>query len=491
MKKDSSLKKKTIAGLLWSLGDMMGNQGVQFIIQIILARLLLPEHFGLIGMIMVFIAISNSLINSGFTQALIREQNSTQTDYSTVFYFNMAVSLLIYMGLYFSAPMISNFYGEPELVQILRILSLGIILNALAIIPRAIFAKEVNFKVVAKVNMIASSASGVFAVAAALAGFGVWSLIIRTLAMSFIQSFLLLIEKRWIPSVTFSMVSFKRLFGFGWKILASGMINTVYKNIFFLIIGKQHSATQLGYYTNAFKLSDLTTYTLTSTIERVSYPVLSSIQNEQERLKQAFRKLVKLSAFLIFPIMIGLAAIADPLVLLLFGEKWMPMVIYFQLLCLAGMLFPIQEINLSVLQVKGRSDMLLYLEITKIILSLVLIFTVIWMDLGIVFLVSVVVVDAYIALFLDTYFTGKQVSYPAREQLKDLAPIYFVSMAMGFVVLNVGGLFEGHVLLQMLLQISTGIIFYILFSLLLKIEELKTIYNLIVPVIRKRLFKES
>ena len=224
----------------------MGNQGVQFIIQIILARLLLPEHFGLIGMIMVFIAISNSLINSGFTQALIREQNSTQTDYSTVFYFNMAVSLLIYMSLYFSAPLISNFYGEPELVQILRILSLGIILNALAIIPRAIFAKEVNFKVVAKVNMIASSTSGVLAVGAALAGFGVWSLIIRTLAMSFIQSFLLLIEKKWIPSITFSMVSFKRLFGFGWKILVSGLINTVYKNIFFLIIGKQYSATQLG-----------------------------------------------------------------------------------------------------------------------------------------------------------------------------------------------------------------------------------------------------
>ncbi|MFD1031311.1 lipopolysaccharide biosynthesis protein [Metaplanococcus flavidus] len=485
MKQQNSLKKKTIGGLLWSFGDLMGNQGIQFIIQIILARMLLPEHFGLIGMIIVFIAVSNSIVDSGFTQALIREQNTTQTDYSTVFYFNLAVSILIYFFMYLIAPAVSVFFGEPELISLLRVLTLGIIINAFGIIPRAMFTKEVNFKAQAKVNMAASIISGVVAVAMALAGFGVWSLVFRTLALNIIQSLLLTLSKRWLPSFVFSITSFKRLFGFGWKLLVSGLIDTIFTNIYFVIIGRQYSTAQLGYYTNASKFCDMAAQNLSATIQRVTYPVLSSIQNEKERLKQSYRKVIKLSAFIIFPIMIGLAAIAEPLILFLFGAQWMPMVIYFQLLCIGGMLYPIHALNLNILQVKGRSDLYLNLEILKMVVASILIFLAIWLKLGIFGLVGAAVLDSYIALFINTYFSGKLISYTVKEQMKDLVPIYTVSVLMGIIVYVAGAVISENNFLTMLMQIILGIIIYMGISKLVKIGELNIIFHLIMPVIKR------
>ena len=485
MKQENSLKKKTISGLLWSFGDMMGNQGIQFIIQIILARLLLPEDFGIIGMILVFVALSNSLVDSGFTQALIRDQKANQTDYSTVFYFNLGVSILIYGVLYLSAPLISNFFEQDQLTALVRVLALGVIINAFSIIPRAMFTKEVDFKVQAKVNMAASIVSGIIAVAMALLGFGVWSLVVRMLAMNGIQAILLVFYRRWLPSLVFSTASFKRLFGFGWKLLVSGLINTAYDNIYYVIIGKQYSATSLGYYTNASKFSDVATQTLTATIQRVTYPVLSGIQDQEERLKKSFKKVIKLSGFLIFPIMIGVAAVAEPLILLIFGEKWATMIPYFQLLCIAGMLYPIHALNLNILQVKGRSDLFLYLEIIKTIIPTILILVVIWMDWGITILVVTIVLDSYISLFINIYFSGREISYGVKEQVRDLLPIYAISIGMGAVVYGAGKLMPFSELLTLILQIGLGVVLYIVISKLLKIKEFDTVYDLLVPVLKK------
>lgn len=485
MKQENSLKKKTISGLLWSFGDMIGNQGVQFIIQIILARLLAPEDFGLIGMILVFVALSNSLVDSGFTQALIRDQKADQTDYSTVFYFNLAVSIVIYVLLFLSAPLISTFFEQPQLTSIVRVLALGIIINAFSIIPRAMFTKEVDFKVQAKVNMAASLLSGAIAVAMALLGFGVWSLVVRMLALNGIQALLLTFYRRWKPSLVFSTVSFKRLFGFGWKLLVSGLIDTAYNNVYYLIIGKQYSARSLGYYTNAAKFSDVATQTLTATIQRVTYPVLSGIQDQEKRLKKSFKKVIKLAGFLIFPVMIGVAAVAEPLIHLIFGEKWMTMVPYFQLLCIAGMLYPIHALNLNILQVKGRSDLFLYLEIIKTIIPTILIIVVIWNGWGIEALVATVVLDSYISLFINMYFSGREISYSTREQIQDLLPIYAISLGMGAVVYGVGQLLPVSELLTLALQIGTGVALYIGICRLLKIEEFDTVYELLVPVIKK------
>ncbi|EIM06128.1 O-antigen repeat-containing transporter [Planococcus antarcticus DSM 14505] len=485
MKQESSLKKKTISGLLWSFGDMMGNQGVQFIIQIILARLLTPTEFGLIGMILVFVALSNSLVDSGFTQALIRDQKANQTDYSTVFYFNLAVSLFIYGVLFLSAPLISNFFDQAQLISIIRVLSLGVIINAFSIIPRAMFTKEVNFKVQAKVNMTASILSGAIAVVMAVMGFGVWSLVVRMLALNLIQALLLVFSRKWLPTLVFSIASFKRLFGFGWKLLVSGLIDTAYNNIYYLIIGKQYSVKSLGYYTNAAKFSDVATQTLTATIQRVTYPVLSGIQDQEERLKQSFKKVIKLSGFLIFPVMIGIAAVAEPLIYLIFGEKWMTMVPYFQLLCIAGMLYPIHALNLNILQVKGRSDLFLYLEIIKTIIPTTMIFIVIWMDWSIIMLVATIVLDSHISLFINIYFSGREISYSVKEQVRDLLPIYAISFGMGAVVYGIGRLLPFSELLTLLLQIGIGLVLYVGICRLLKIKEFDTVYDLLVPVIKK------
>lgn len=485
MEKPSSLKKKTIGGMLWSLGDLIGNQGIQFIIQIILARMLLPEHFGLIGMILVFVAISHTLIDSGFSQALIREQNVTQVDYSTVFYFNLAASIFIYLSLFAIAPAVSVFFGEPELINIIRILTLGIVINAFGIIPRAMYTKEVNFKTQAKVNMSASVVSGLVAVAFAFSGFGVWSLVVRTLALSLIQSVLLSLSKKWLPSPAFSGTSFKRLFGFGWKLLISSLINTIYMNIYFLIIGKYYSAGQLGYYTNASKFSDAASQTMTAAIQRVTYPVLSSIQDENARLKQGYKKVMKLTAFVIFPVMVGLGAVGEPLIYLIFGKQWMPMTIYFQFLCIAGMLYPIHALNLNILQVKGRSDLFLYLEIIKIIISAFFIFIVFWLNLGIIGLVGVIVLDNYLGLLINTYFSAKEIAYSMKEQLNDLFPIYLISMVMGVTVYLVGELLPDFMLLKLIIQISTGVAFYLVSSKMLKITELSMVLELMLPIIKK------
>ncbi len=485
MEPQPSLKKKTIGGLLWSFGDLIGNQGIQFLIQIILARMLLPEHFGLIGMILVFIALSNSIVDSGFTQALIRERNATQADYSTVFYFNLLISVFIYLLLFAAAPAISGFFGEPQLVSLVRVLSLGIIINSLAIIPKAMFAKEVNFKAQAKINLSSSILSGFIAVGLAMTGYGVWSLVMRQLSMNAIQSLLFNLSKKWIPSLIFSIASFKRLFGFGWKLLVSGLIDTFYTNVYFLIIGRQYSATQLGYYTNASRFSEIVSQNLAATILRVTYPVLSSIQDEHERLRQSYRKITKLAAFLIFPVMVGMAAVGEPLVLLVFGEKWLPMVPYFQLLSIAGMLYPILALDLSILQVKGRSDLYLLLEIINKLSLSVLLFLAVWLELGVIGLIGAAIMNTYLEFFVNSHFSKREVAYPAAEKLRDLLPVYLLSFGMGTVVWLLGGMLGTNILIQLLLQIAAGILFYTVACRLANITELKTVYGLILPLLKK------
>ena len=485
MEPQTSLKKKTIGGLLWSFGDLMGNQGIQFLIQIILARLLLPEHFGLIGMILVFIALSNSLVDSGFTQALIRERHASQTDYSTVFYFNLFISVLIYVVLFVSAPAISRFFDEPQLVALLRVLSVGIVINAFSVIPKAMFAKEVNFKVQAKINLSSSILSGLIAVGLAVAGYGVWSLVLRQLSMNAIQSLLFSLAKKWLPSLVFSLASFKRLFGFGWKLLVSGLIDTFYTNVYFLIIGRQYSAAQLGYYTNASRFSEIVSQNLAATILRVTYPVLSTIQDEHERLKQSYKNITKLAAFFIFPVMVGMAAVGEPLVLLVFGEKWLPMVPYFQLLSIAGMLYPILALDLSILQVKGRSDLYLLLEIINKVSLTLLLFLTVWQDLGVIGLIGAAILNTYLEFFVNSHFSKREVAYPAKEKLRDLLPVYLLSFLMGAGVWGFGSLLDTGVLAALLLQITAGILFYIVACRIADIPELKTVFGLIRPILNK------
>jgi O-antigen/teichoic acid export membrane protein len=485
MQQQGSLKGKTISGLVWSIADIIGNQGIGFIVQIILARLLVPRDFGVVGMLFVFIAVSNIIINSGFTQALVREQKVSQEEYSTVFHFNFITSLVMYGILYIFSPSISAFFNEPQLISLLRVLSLGVIINSFGIIQNVLLIKNVDFKSQTKINLISGILSGIIAVIFAIYGFGVWSLVIKTLSMQICQVILLCLLNRWKPSLVFNLKSFKRFFRFGSKLIISGIIDTIYNNLFFVLIGKMYSVSQLGYYSNAVKLRDIASYSMTNAVQRVTFPVLSSIKDDEIRLKDAFRKIIKASAFIIFPIMIGLAVMAEPLITLIFGQKWVSMAIYFQLLCFAGMLFPIHSINFNILQVKGRSDLSLLLEvINKVLLSLVVL-SAVWFKLGVIGLILAAVINSFISLFTIIYFSTKVIPYTVKEQLNDLIPMFIVSIVTGGVVAIIGRVLPDMNLLKLLLQIFMGLIIYMGLSKLIKLQELNIVYEIILPFVAK------
>lgn len=485
MRDTNTLKTKTILGLFWTFSDLIMNQGIQFVIQIILARLLLPEDFGLIGMITIVIAVSNSIIDSGFANALIREKNVTQKDYSTVFYFNLIMSLVIYMIIFFSAPEISSFFAEERLIKILRILALTLIFNSLGLVQRTILTKKMDFKMQTKISIVASVSSGIIAVIFAFIGFGVWSLVIRTVFMSLVQSILLFKLNKWIPSLEFDTNSFEKFFRFGSKLLVSGLINTIYNNVYYLIIGKGFSALELGYYTNASKLKDTVTQSITTAIQKVSYPVLSNINTNDEKLKYSYKKILKSAAFIIFPVIMGLASVASPLIKSLFGEKWIPSISYFQILCFEGLLFPIHAINLNVLQVKGRSDLFLKLEIIKKIVSLIIIGIILISKLGIIYLLLGAVLNSFIAYFINTYYTKDLINYPIKEQLSDIVPSFIVSSIMGLMLYLIGITLPLNYIVILIIQVMLGIIIYILLNKIIKNEELANIEKLLKSLLTK------
>jgi len=485
MQEQTSLKNKTIAGLFWSFSDLISKQGINFLIQVILARLLLPKDFGIIGMITVFIAISQSFIDSGFSTALIREKKVSQEDYSTVFYFNLVMASVMYIILVFSADAISSFFNEPQLVAILRVLALILIINSFGLIQRTMLVKKIDFKTQTRINVISSITSGIIGIAFAYLGYGVWSLVIRMLSMQFILSLLLCLSNKWIPSLVFKMDSFKRLFGFGWKLLVSGLIDTLYKNIYYVIIGKLFSAIELGYYTNAQKLRDTASQSITTSVQRVSYPVLSSINGENERLRLGYRKILKNSVFITFPIMIGLAVIANPFINLLFGTKWVASIPYFQVLCFAGMLLPLHAINLNILKVKGRSDLFLGLEVIKKVIGVTSIGIVLFFKLGIMGLLWTTVLNSYIAYFINSYFSAELLSYSTKEQIKNIMPIFIVSVLMGIIVYFSGAVLPDNYFIKLVVQIFIGVMTYIGISRIAKIEELKTVYDMIGSVLKR------
>lgn len=477
--KNTALKSKTIKGLIWSFTELISKQGIQLVVQIILARLLVPEHFGLIGMLAIFIAISNSVVQSGMDQALIRESNPSQTDYSTVFYFNLIISLFIYTILYITAPIISSFFNEPQLIDIIRVLMLVVIFNALVTIQRVFLIKKVDFRTQTRITAIASSISGVFAIIAALYGLGVWSLVIQTLSMQLIQAVLFFIGNRWLPSLTFSMAAFQRFFKFGYNLLLSGLIDTVYKNIYFVIIGKMYPAATLGYYTNASKLRDISSQSITQAIQKVTYPVLSSIKEDQNKLALSYRKVIRMGGYIIFPFMLGLAATAPNFIPLLLGEQWISAILYFQLLCFAGMLYPIHAINLNILKVKGRSNLFLRLEIIKKSILTIFIVLAIVFETGVIGLIGAAIANSYISLFINMYYSGREVTYTYAKQLTDLLPAFLSAVMMSGIIFLTNNFMSGIYFVDLLLQILLGISIYLFLSWLFRIEEFSEIWYIL------------
>lgn len=478
-----SLKHKAIKGTAWSAIDNIASSGITFLVGLVLARLLTPEEYGLMAMIAIFIAISNSIIDSGFSNALIRKIHAERIDYNTIFYFNLTVSSLIYALLFILSPAISRFFKEPILIGVTRVIGCVLIINALAIIPRTLFVKAVDFKTQTKVSFISSISSGVVGIGMALGGLGVWSLVGQQLSRQILNSLLLWIYSKWHPVWEFSMRSFKELFGFGSKLLLSGLLDTIYKNIYYIVIGRFYTSVLLGQYTRAEQFNAIFSSNLTSVVQRVSYPVLSSIQDEPERLREAYRRVIKITMLISFSCMLGLAAVAKPLIVILIGEKWLPAVYFLQIICFSGMLYPLHAINLNILQVKGRSDLFLKLEVIKKIIAIVPIMVGVFC--GIEYMLWGGVLTSFIAYFLNSRYSASLIYYPTKEQIKDILPTFLVSLVVASVmwILSFWNI-SYYILLP--IQILVGVLLAIFIYEKLHIEEFVEMKRLVLSALKRK-----
>ena len=473
---EESLKNKTVKGVVWSSVERFSVQGVQFLVMLVIARLLDPKDFGLVGMLAIFLAVAQSLIDSGFSQALIRKQDRTEVDNSTVFYFNIVVSAVLYLILYAIAPWVSDFYNEPQLCSLMRVLCLIVIVNSFAVVQRAIYTASINFKTQAKASFIAALASGLVGVWMAYNGYGVWTLVWQQLLNAGINTLLLWIYSNWYPRWAYSWKSFRELFAFGSKLLASGLLDTLYTNIYLLVIGKIFNAASLGYYTQADRFTKLPSSNITGILQRVTYPVLCSIQDDDERLREDYRKLLRLSAFIIFPMMCLLAGVAYPLVELLIGEKWRFAATLIIPLSFTMMWWPIHAINLNLLQVKGRSDLFLRLEIIKkIIVVTVLVLSI---PFGLLFMCYAGIATSIICLVINTYYTGKLIQVGFIMQMKDFSGTLIVSMAI-FVVAYFLSFVSGNIIIQLLLAVLTSAVLFVSTVYLLKFKEVDYVKSIL------------
>ncbi len=421
----SELGRTATSGLKWSAIERLATQAIQLIIMLFLARMLGPHTFGLIGMLAIFIAISQTFVDSGFSSALIRKLDRTEIDFSTTFFFNLAASLICYLALYISAPYIANFYQQPELIDLTRVLGLTVFINALSLVQRTKLTITMDFKTQAKASLSSVFFSSVVAIFLASNGYGVWALVAQTLVASMSNTLLLNIIHPWLPKHFFSYSSFKELFGFGSKLLISSLIDTVFKNIYQIVIGKQFSAVEVGQFTQANQLTSTPSMTMTTIIKRVTYPMMSNLQGNEEKLTSSYLLTLRLSGLVIFPLMFGLAVISHSLINLILGESWKDAATLVSILSIGFLLYPIHSINLNLLQVKGRSDLILKLEIIK--KSLISIMLLITIPLGIKAICIGIVIQSYIGLFLNTFYTGRLTSLSQKKQCRALFPIWVIS----------------------------------------------------------------
>jgi len=475
-----SLKKTAISGIIWTFGQQFGTQGIAFLVSIVLARLLMPEEFGLIGMISVFIALGQTLIDSGLTQSLIRTENPDQEDYSTVFFFNLAGSIVIYIVLFIAAPYIALFYKQEILGAIIRLYCLSFIIRAFSAVQQTRLTKIMDFKSQLMIAIPSIVISGLLGIFLAYQGYGVWSLVWMQLAQSLLNTIQLWWRTKWLPSFVFSMEKFKGHLSFGYKLTLSGILDTVFTNIYQIIIGKFFIASEVGYYTRANSLKQLPVTNLSNALNKVTYPLFASIQNDDERLKRAYKQIMQMVVFIIAPVLIFSGVLAEPVFRFLFTEKWLPAVPYFQVLCIAGILYPVHAYNLNVLKVKGRSDLFLKLEVIKKVMVVVTI--AISIQYGIMGLIWGQLITSVLAFFINTYYTGKFLNYTSWEQSKDVLPIILLAFAVGGCIL----LLDERLKTQSLTDLSriligglSGCILYMGIAALFKMNSLQSIKNIL------------
>jgi teichuronic acid exporter len=473
---NSSLKSITTKGMIWNAVEKLSVQAGQLVIGVILARILMPEDFGLIGMLTIFIAISQTFIDSGMGSGLIQKKNRTDLDFSTVFVFNFVVSTFFYILLFFSAPLIANFYDMPQLIVLTRVLSINIIINSLAIVQRSRLTINIDFKTIAKVNFISVFSSGAIGILYAYKGYGVWALVIQNLTQTMISVVMFWFMSKWKPSILFSKQSFRNLFGFGSKLLISGLYAQAMNNIYNIVIGKAFTAAELGFYTRAKSFAELTAGTVTSVLQQVTFPILATLQDDKKRMISVFRSIIRMTTFFIFPAMTLLAILADPFIRLLLTEKWLPVVPLLQLMCFARIFYPVSSINMNILNAIGRSDLFLKVDLIKFPFTIIAL--IVTLPLGIKAMVIGHVITSFIAFIINTYMPGKLFGYGLFAQLWDMIPVLIVTTITGITVILVNSYLD-ILINKLIFGFLIGFVVYFGSSYIFKIKEFKEVQLLI------------
>lgn len=427
-----SIKKQLTHGVLWNFIEKILVEGAHFIIGIILARLLLPSDFGLIGMLAIFVAISNVFIDGGFAKALIQKKECTDIDYSTAFVSNIVVSLIIYGILFVAAPWIAVFYHESILTDLTRVLALNFVLGSFNIVQRARLMSNVDFKSLAKIRVSSMIVGGIVGVSMAYTGFGVWALVGQTISATLLQIFVFPFFSKWKPSLRFSKDSFRSLFGFGSKLMITGAYSVIINNISTIAIGRAYLSSQLGFYTRASQFSQLISFTVNDVLGTVTFPVLSHLQDDKDHMVSVYRKVLYLTAMTIFPIMILCTLLAKPIVLILLTEKWLPCVVLMQWLFLARMFMPLSSVNMNILNAVGRSDLFMKLDFSKT--PLILLTLVITIPISVEAICIGSFVNSFICFFINAYLPGRMFGYGAWQQIKDWKYILFSLLIMTILV---------------------------------------------------------
>ncbi len=471
-----SLKQQTISATAWQMSNGLLCNAIQIIVTIILARYIMPEQYGMIAILAIFIAIAQTLIYSNLGTALIRKSNRTETDCSTVFYYNLSLSILLYIALCLIAPFIAQFYNITELTQILRILSISLIIGALGNVQKDLYIAELNFKIIAIINFLSIFISGTIGIILAILDFKIWALVAQLLANTSCNTILIWCVSKWRPKFIFSFKSLNELFSFSSKLMISKLLDTIFKQLYSAVIGKLFAPAILGLYNRAETFVGLTSQMPSDTISTVSYPALCKLSGDDAKLKSNYRRILRLSAFIIFPLCLGVGAIAKPLVNVLLTDNWIEMVPILQILVFALMWYPVHALNLNLLQVKGRSDLFLKLElIKKIIIIITLVVTI---PFGIITICIGRIITSLISLFINTYYTSKLLQLSLSKQLMDILPILLLSITMYIISFGAINFFDSSIL-NLGIGIIVGITIYLGGAILFKLPEIHELHRII------------
>lgn len=479
-KQTQSLKKKTLAGFFWKFLESVSTQLVSFVVSIVLARILLPEQYGDVAIVTIFIALANVLVTNGLGTSLVQKKDATEEDFSTIFYSGIALSLVLYLILYITAPLIAHVYNNDAVTDLLRVMGVQLPISAIDSVQQAKISRKMEFRNLFYSSLLGAVISGVVGIAMAYGGAGVWALVAQSIINKIVNTIVLFVILRWLPSRTFSIESAKELLGFGSKLMFTGFIGTLFNNLKSLIIGARYTSADLAYYNKGESFPTLLTNNIDTTISTVMLPVLSQFQGDNRLMVEAISRFLKTCSYIIMPLMVGLAITADNVVTLLLTDKWSASVPFVQVICIQQMISILNTANLQSVKAKGEGDVMVKLELIKKPIMLVILFLA--MPYGPMAICVGVTVYEFVAATLNAWPSARLFDYSLGDQLMDIAPNTFIAVMMGAIVWGIGLLNIGNILLELIVQILVGVISYIGLSIICKNESFGYVCNIIKEV---------